>query len=88
MADEEKIYTIPLRKVINTPRTRRAPVAIKAIKTYISRHMKTPQESVWIDSALNEKIWERGIEKPPSKIRVRALKLEEGDFVEVSLPEE
>jgi large subunit ribosomal protein L31e len=40
--------------------------------------MKTPVENVKIDQSLNEVIWARGNEKPPSKVRVRAVKFEDG----------
>jgi large subunit ribosomal protein L31e len=32
-----------------------------------------------IDNEVNEKLWSRGIEKPPRKIRVRAEKDKEGN---------
>jgi len=41
---------------------------------------------VWIDSSVNEALWARGKYKIPSKIRVRAVKFDDG-VVEVSLPE-
>ena len=104
IAFEERIYTIPLRKVKNVARTRRAPVAMRVIEDYITRHMKPEidgevitdskiakggkgdDKKLFIDPPVNRKIWERGIEKPPSRIRVRARKFEDGT-VEVQLPE-
>ena len=88
MADVEKIYTIPLRDVKALPRTKRAPRSIAVIKTYIARHMKTKQDKIWIDTHVNEAMWARGRERPPSKIRVKAVKFEDQDLIEVSLPEE
>lgn len=82
----ERIFTIPLRKIINVPRKKRAPRAVKAIREYVMRHMKAGPEDVWIDASVNEAVWARGIEKPPNKIRVRIIKFEDG-LVEVSLPE-
>jgi large subunit ribosomal protein L31e len=32
-----------------------------------------------ISNEVNEKIWSRGIEKPPRKLRIRAAKDEEGN---------
>ncbi len=49
--------------------------------------MKTSEDNIWIDPPVNKAIWNRGREKIPSKIRVRAIKFED-DLVEVSLPEE
>jgi large subunit ribosomal protein L31e len=83
MAEEEKIYIISLATY--KPRTKRAEAAIKAIKKFIARKFKS--ENIWIDTHLNELIWSRSIKKVPKKIKVRAIKFEDG-LVEVSLPEE
>ena len=80
----ERIYTIPLRDVKRVPRTKRSPKAMRYIREFIQKHMKT--EDVIIDQAVNEKIWERGIEKIPSKIKVKAV--EEDGTVEVTLEDE
>ncbi len=85
--EEEQIFTIPLRITKSVPRTKRSPRAIKAIKEYVKKHMRVEEEDVWIDPMVNEAIWGRGIQNPPKKLRVKALKLEEGE-VEVSLPED
>ncbi len=87
MAEKEMIYNIPLRDTRKVPRTRRAKYAIKLIRHFISRHMKVPEENVWIDNRVNEAIWSRGMQKPPTKITVKAIKFEEEDTVEVLLPE-
>lgn len=92
MADEseiERIYTIPIRRyVVHLPRKRRTPAAIKLIKRYVARHMKAEESSVWIDPPVNEVMWSRGIEHPPKLIKVRAVKFEDDNQIEVSLPEE
>ena len=51
------------------------------------KHMKV--EDVVIDSSINEKIWERGIQKIPSKIKVKATLVEEDDerYVKAELAE-
>ena len=36
------------------------------------------QEEVKLDASINEFIWERGIQKIPSKVKVNAVKDEEG----------
>lgn len=86
--DEIKIFNIPLRATKNVPRTKRAPRAINEIKEYVARHMRADIGNVWIDNLINERIWERGIEKPPSKIRVKVVRLAGEDEVEVLLPDE
>ncbi|NIN92177.1 50S ribosomal protein L31e [bacterium] len=75
----ERIYTIPLREVKEAPRTRRAKKAIHYIRSFLEKHMKT--EEVIIDQGLNEKVWERGIENIPQKIRVKAEKQEDGSVI-------
>jgi large subunit ribosomal protein L31e len=81
---EERIYTIPLRDVINkSVRNKRAPRAIRKIKQFLKRHMKA--DIVKIDNELNEKIWARGIQKPPARVRVKAVK--EGNVVTATLAE-
>jgi len=87
MADilKEQIYVIPLRDVKMAPRWKRSPKAIKVIRAYLAQHMKS--EDIKIDASINEKIWERGSQKPPRKIRVRAMKFEDGQ-VQVELAEE
>lgn len=87
---EERIYTIPLGKAWIRPPNKRAPRAMRIIRGFITKHMKleaareeeeeeTPKRLV-INNEINEKIWSRGIEKPPRKIRVRAAKDKEGNI--------
>ena len=82
----ERIYVVPLRVVKVSPRTKRANRAATEVRNFIARHMKTDEEKVWIDTPVNEALWARGIQKPPRRIRVKAVKFEDG-VVEVSLPE-
>ena len=87
MADEiERVITIPLKETKMAPRSRRAKRAVKEVRALIARHMKTEEDKVWIDTKLNEKLWERGIQNPPSRISVKATKFDDGT-VEVTLPE-
>jgi large subunit ribosomal protein L31e len=83
---EEKFYTIPLGKAWISPRKKRAPKAVRIIRGFVEKHMKIRSEAVGeeeaeflvISNEVNEKVWSRGIEKPPRKIRVRAVKDKEG----------
>ncbi|MHC1579746.1 MAG: 50S ribosomal protein L31e [Candidatus Alkanophagales archaeon] len=73
---EERIYTIPLRReFLKAPRWRRSEKAVRAVKEFLKRHTKA--EEVFLDTSINEKIWERGAQKPPHRIRVR-VRLEGG----------
>ncbi len=78
MADTERVYTIPLGVVKNVPIYRRSNRAMTEVRNYLARHMKTPKEMVKIDPGLNEVIWARGDMKPPLRVRVRAVKFEDG----------
>lgn len=73
---EERIYTIPLDKAWISPRKNRTPKAVRMVKSFIQRHMKP--EALLISNEVNERIWSRGIRKPPRRIRVRAAKDTEG----------
>lgn len=80
----ERVYVIPLRDVKNVPRTIRSPRAIRYVRDFLKRHMKS--DEIFLDASVNEKIWERGIQKIPSKIKVKAVKEEDGS-VSVTLAE-
>jgi large subunit ribosomal protein L31e len=58
---------------------------MKAVRDYLARHMKS--EEIKLDQSINEAVWERGSHKPPSRIRVRAMKFEDGQ-VQAELAEE
>lgn len=79
----ERIYTIPLRAVKKAPRWKRGNRAITLIREYLARHTKS--EYIVLDSTINEKVWARGSQKPPSKIRVKVT--EEEDVIKAELVE-
>lgn len=83
-AVKEQVYTIPLREIKNLPRNQRSRKAVLAVRKFLGRHMKVDVDDVKIHKSINEKIWERGYQKPPSRIRVRAMKFED-DTVETEL---
>lgn len=69
---DERIYVIPLAKARHGPRNKRAKKAIRYLREFMERHFKP--ESLIISQPVNEKIWSRGIQKPPRKIKIRATK--------------
>ncbi|MBA7698706.1 MAG: hypothetical protein CEE43_13145 [Promethearchaeota archaeon Loki_b32] len=69
---DERIYIIPLAKARKGPRNKRAKKAIRYLKEYMTRHFKP--ESLVITQEVNQAIWQRGIQKPPRKLKVRATK--------------
>ena len=83
---EERFYTIPLGKAWISPRKKRASKAVRIVKNFVLKHMKVRTEAkeeeepekLVIDNEVNEKLWIRGIEKPPRKIKVRVVKDNEG----------
>jgi large subunit ribosomal protein L31e len=87
---EERIYTIPLARALVRPPKKRAPRAMQMIRAFITKHMKLEMRveaeeekeelpKLVISNDVNEKVWGKGIEKPPRKIRVRAAKDKEGN---------
>jgi len=83
----EREYIIPLReKVRVVPRYKKTNKAIKTIKEFLVKHMKIRDrdlKKIKLDKFVNERIWNRGIRKPPIKIKVKAIK--EDEIVKVFL---
>lgn len=67
---EERVYTFRLGRIYSTTRKKRAPRAVKYIKSRLERHLKKP---VKISPEVNSIIWFRGAEKPVRKITVKTL---------------
>jgi large subunit ribosomal protein L31e len=86
---EERIYTVPLSKCWIMPPNKRAPKAMRIIRGFVTKHMKLEKRGegeeeeepkrLIISNDVNERVWGRGIEKPPRKIRIRAAKDKEGN---------
>jgi large subunit ribosomal protein L31e len=83
--ETEKIYIIPLKNK-GYVSSKAAPMAMKRVKRYLMKHMKTEEDKIWIDESLNNEIWNRGKFNMPNKIRVKAVKFEDG-VVEAYLPD-
>lgn len=82
--------TVPLRAAWAVPRYQRAPRALTEIRKQVARHLKvTDKETIWIDNAVNEAVWARGIEKPPRRIKLKISRHEGEDIpISVELAEE
>ncbi|MGQ9539194.1 MAG: 50S ribosomal protein L31e [Candidatus Bathycorpusculaceae bacterium] len=87
---EERFYTIPLGKAWLMPPNKRAPKAMRILRDFVKKHMKlearkeeeeeeVEPKRLIISNEVNERIWSRGIEKPPRKIRIRAAKDKDGN---------
>ncbi len=86
MAEEiEKIYVIPLKKK-GFKSSMAAPIAVKRVKQFLTKHMKIEAKDIWMDDSLNNALWTHGKYRIPSKIRVKAVKFDDG-VVEAYLPE-
>jgi large subunit ribosomal protein L31e len=73
---EEKIITVNLRKELKkVPRWKRAKKAVKILKEILKKQTKT--ENLKIDKALNEKIWSRSSKNPPTKLRIKIVKVDD-----------
>jgi large subunit ribosomal protein L31e len=85
----QREYVIPLRReCLKVPYYERTARAIKAIKKFIVKHMKVPERDlnkVKLDVYFNNNLWFRGRKKPPTRVKVRAVK--EDDVVKVSFVE-
>ena len=73
---EEKIYTIPLTHSWIAPIKKRTPRAMNILKEFIKKNLK--MEDFVISKEVNERLWSRGIEGVPRKVRVRVVKDKDG----------
>ena len=76
----ERVYNIPLRReTLKVPYYKKANKAVKTVKEFISKHMKS--DNVVIGKYLNLKIWEHGAKNPPHHVNVNAVKDDKGKVV-------
>lgn len=54
----EIILNVPLRKAKLSSRSRRADSAVNVLKTFVSKNTKTEMSKIWIDTTVNNRIWE------------------------------
>ena len=71
-----RTYTVPLRRAFEAPRYRRTKVAVRLIREFATRHMKS--EEIKLDEDLNEYLWSRGITNPPRRVKLEMEKDEDG----------
>ena len=73
----ERTYVVPLRReTLKSPRYKRAKKAVRTVKDFLGKHMKS--DKVKIGTSINLAIWKNGIKNPPNKIKVTAVKDAEG----------
>lgn len=64
------------REYQKVPRWRRTKKAVKALKEFLQKHMKS--EDVKLSKDLNEEIWKHGIRNPPHHVKVTVTKDDKG----------
>ncbi|MFB6082103.1 MAG: 50S ribosomal protein L31e [Halanaeroarchaeum sp.] len=74
---EERIVTVPLRDVQKVSKPNRATKAMRLVRSHLATQFSVDEDDVRLDPSINEAIWERGRENPPSKLRVRAARFDE-----------
>jgi len=73
----ERNYNIPLRReTLKVPYYKKAKKAVKAVREFISKHMKS--DDVSIGMHLNLAIWKHGMKNPPGMVKVTATKDDKG----------
>lgn len=76
MAKIERVYTVPLGEAYTTIRQKKAKRAVNLMQAFLQRHMKS--DNVRLSNALNALLWRDGIQKPPRRVRIKAIKDEAG----------
>jgi len=82
----ERIYTVNLKDAYEHTRKKRAMRAIKLLREFVAKHMKTELETVKISETVNSYVWRDSIEKPPRKIKIKVVK--QNGMVDVSMHDE
>ena len=74
---EERIVTVPLRKVNASSKSERGDKAMTLVREHLAQHFSVDEDAVRLDPSINEAVWERGRANPPSKIRIHAARFDE-----------
>jgi large subunit ribosomal protein L31e len=86
----EREYILNIREYVDrVPEYKRTERAVTAIRDFLIRHMKVydkDKKKIKISKWLNEYLWKRSIKNPPTRIKIKAIKYDDG-FVEAELAE-
>ncbi|MGM0591785.1 MAG: 50S ribosomal protein L31e [Halobacteriota archaeon] len=86
---EERVVTVPLRDAKAVPKTKRADRAMSLIRQHLAQHFAVDEDDVRLDPGVNETVWSRGRQNPPSKLRIRAARfVEDGQPIVEAEPAE
>lgn len=73
----ERVYNVPLRReFLKVANWRRTEKAVKALKQFISKHMKS--DNVVLSRYVNKELWKHGIKNPPHHVKISAKKDDKG----------
>ncbi len=76
----ERVYNVPLRREFSKVADwRRTEKAVKALKQFIAKHMKS--DNVVLTKYVNKELWKHGIKNPPHHVKVSAKKDDKGRVV-------
>jgi large subunit ribosomal protein L31e len=76
---DEALYVVPLQRVYwGGSRRTRGKRAIRLIKEFVERHFKAKR--VIIDNMVSEYIFSYKIEKPPRRIAVKVIEIDDGIY--------
>jgi large subunit ribosomal protein L31e len=74
---EERVVTVPLREAKQSSSSQAADVAMRLVREHLAQHFSVEEDAVRLEPSINEVVWKRGRNNPPSKLRVRAARFEE-----------
>lgn len=80
MAQAKTLYTVNLSNTRNTARHNRAAKAMRILRDFVAQHHNT--EDVRISATVNNYVWRRGAENPPSSIDIQVVDRDDHVVVE------
>ncbi len=81
---DAKVYVINLGRLYWSGRSARASRAMKTIRKYLERHLKT--DNIILDESINEYVFSRSYDKPPRRVAVRVYPVDkEGKVFKATL---
>ena len=76
---KERIYTVNLKsEFLKAARWQKSQRAVYTVRAFLKKHTKVDEDKIKIGATINEKIWDRGNQHPPTKIRIKTIQTDEG----------
>ncbi len=70
----ERLYVANLSKAYAKPFTKRGNTAMRLLRAFCSRHMKTAEEAVRIDPSVADFVRKRGMKHPARRVKIKLSK--------------